>query len=62
MDAIIIIMMIFVGFFAIVGLVCAVIDFAVDLERARQELDRKCAERKQATEELLEIRRNQLED
>ena len=62
MDAIIIIMMIAVGFFAIVGLVCTLIDFAVDLERARCELDKKCAERKKATEELLEIRRNQLED
>lgn len=62
MDAIIIIMMICVGFFAIVGLVCAIIDFAVDLENARRELDKKCAERKKAVEELLEIRRNSIEE
>jgi hypothetical protein len=62
MEAIIIIMMICVGFFAIVGLICTIIDFAVDLENARRELDKKCADRKRATEELLEIRRNQLED
>lgn len=62
MESIIVIMMICVGFFAIVGLVCTVIDFAVSLEKARQELDKKCAERKRATEELLKIRRNQLED
>ena len=62
MESIIIIMMICVMFFAIVGLVCTVIDFAVDLERARQELNQKCAERKKATEELLEIRRNSIEE
>ena len=62
MESIVIIMMICVGFFSIVGLICTVIDFAVSLENARRELDKKCADRKRATEELLEIRRNSIEE
>lgn len=62
MDAIVVIMMMGIIFFGVVGFFCGIIDFFVRLEEGRRALDQKCAERKQAVEELLEIRRNSIEE
>ena len=60
MDAIVIITWMGIGFLGLVAIFCAVIDFMVDLHEGRRALDKKCADRKQAVEELLEIKRSRL--
>ena len=62
MDAIVVIMMMCVGFFGVVAIFCVIIDYLVDIEKGRRELDKKCADRRKAVNELLEIRREHLKD